>query len=93
MAEQSRIALVPGASQGVRQGIAVNCVAPGTIEIERTRLEDPQYAGKWGALTPLGRVGYPQDIADAMVFLAGEKAGFISGQTLYVDGGLFSQVP
>ena len=74
-------------------GIAVNCVAPGAIEIERTRLEDPQYAGKWGTLTPLGRVGYPQDVADAVVFLAGEQAGFISGQTLYVDGGLFSQVP
>lgn len=74
-------------------GIAVNCVAPGAIEIERTKLEDPEYAGKWGALTPMGRVGYVEDVAGAVVFLAGEKAGFISGQTIYVDGGLFSQVP
>ena len=73
--------------------ITVNCVAPGAIEIERTRLEDPDYAGVWGGLTPLGRVGYVQDVANAVAFLAGDRGGFISGQTLYVDGGLFSQVP
>ena len=74
-------------------GIAVNCVAPGTIEIERTRLEDPNYAGAWSALTPLGRVGAVEDVANAVAFLASDKAGFINGQTLYVDGGLYSQVP
>jgi len=74
-------------------GITVNCVAPGAIEIERTRREDPDYAGKWGALTPMGRVGYVEDVAHAVVFLASDRAGFVSGQTLYVDGGLFSQVP
>jgi NAD(P)-dependent dehydrogenase (short-subunit alcohol dehydrogenase family) len=73
--------------------IAVNCVAPGAIEIERTRLEDPEYAAKWGSLTPLGRVGSAEDVARAVAFLAGDQAGFISGQTLYVDGGLFTQVP
>ena len=73
--------------------ITVNCVAPGAIEIERTRLEDPDYAEVWGGLTPLGRVGYVQDVANAVAFLAGDRGGFISGQTLYVDGGLFSQVP
>lgn len=74
-------------------GIRVNCVAPGCIEIERTRQEDPDYAGTWGALTPMGRVGEVQDIADAVIFLAGERAGFITGQTLYVDGGIWSQAP
>ena len=74
-------------------GITVNCVAPGTIEIERTRLEDPDYAGEWGSRTPMGRIGYVEDVADAVVFFASEKAGFITGQTLYVDGGLWSQVP
>ena len=74
-------------------GIRVNCVAPGCIEIERTRKEDPDYAGTWGALTPMRRVGEVQDIADAVVFLAGERAGFINGQTLYVDGGIWSQAP
>ncbi len=74
-------------------GITVNCVAPGCIEIERTRLEDPDYAGTWAPLTPLGRIGYVEDVANVVVFLAGSRADFITGQTLYVDGGLWSQVP
>lgn len=74
-------------------GITVNCVAPGTIEIERTRLEDPDYAGEWGSRTPMGRIGHVEDVADAVAFFAGDKASFITGQTLYVDGGLWSQVP
>jgi NAD(P)-dependent dehydrogenase (short-subunit alcohol dehydrogenase family) len=74
-------------------GITVNCVAPGTIEIERTKLESPDYAGEWGALTPVRRIGYVEDVARAVVFLASDNAEFITGQTLYVDGGLWSQVP
>jgi NAD(P)-dependent dehydrogenase (short-subunit alcohol dehydrogenase family) len=73
--------------------IRVNCVAPGAIEIERTKQELPDYAGTWGAITPLRRIGYPLDVARAVVFLAGPQASFISGQTLWVDGGLFSQAP
>jgi NAD(P)-dependent dehydrogenase (short-subunit alcohol dehydrogenase family) len=72
-------------------GIAVNCVAPGAVEVERTRLEANDYAGMWGARTPLGRVGQPIDIANAVVFFAGPGADFISGQTLWVDGGLFTR--
>lgn len=70
-------------------GIRVNCVAPGAIEIERTRLESPDYAETWGAITPLRRVGQPQDVASAVLMLAGPEAGFITGQTIMVDGGLF----
>jgi NAD(P)-dependent dehydrogenase (short-subunit alcohol dehydrogenase family) len=73
--------------------IRVNCVAPGAVEIDRTRLEMPDYAGTMGRITPLGRVGTPSDIADAVVFLAGEGARFITGQTIAVDGGLFVQPP
>jgi 3-oxoacyl-[acyl-carrier protein] reductase len=72
-------------------GIRVNCVAPGAIEVERTRLESPDYAVTWGSVTPLGRVGTPQDVGDAVVFLASPSASFISGQTIWVDGGLFTQ--
>jgi 3-oxoacyl-[acyl-carrier protein] reductase len=73
--------------------IRVNCVAPGAVEVERTRLEVKDYAGTWGGVTPLGRVGYPEDIANAVLFLASGNASFITGQTIWVDGGLFTQPP
>lgn len=72
-------------------GIRVNCVAPGAIEIERTKEESDDYAGTWSPLTPMGRIGYPVDIARSVVFLAGEQADFVTGQTLYVDGGLWTK--
>ena len=71
--------------------IRVNCVAPGAIEIERTKHEAGDYAGTWSAQTPLARIGTPQDVAHAVVFLCEERAGFITGQTVWVDGGLFSR--
>jgi NAD(P)-dependent dehydrogenase (short-subunit alcohol dehydrogenase family) len=71
--------------------ITVNCVAPGAVEIERTKLEAGDYAETWAKLTPLGRVGQPLDVARAVVFLASEAAEFITGQTIWVDGGLFSK--
>jgi 3-oxoacyl-[acyl-carrier protein] reductase len=74
-------------------GIRVNCVAPGAIEVERTRLEDPDYAGTWGRITPLGRVGTPSDVGRAVVFLASSEASFVSGQTIWIDGGMYSRAP
>ncbi len=73
--------------------IRVNCVAPGAIEIERTKQESGDYAGTWSPLTPLRRVGQPVDVAKAVVYLASDESDFITGQTLYVDGGLWSQGP
>jgi NAD(P)-dependent dehydrogenase (short-subunit alcohol dehydrogenase family) len=72
-------------------GIRVNCVAPGAIEIERTKNEASDYGKTWAGVTPLRRVGQPLDVARAVAFLAGGAADFITGQTLFVDGGLFSQ--
>ena len=74
-------------------GIRVNCIAPGSIESERTRREDPDYAGTWSKLTPLGRVGTAADIAPVVVFLASPPASFISGQTIWIDGALFTRAP
>ncbi len=74
-------------------GIRVNCIAPGSIESERTRQEDPDYAGTWSKLTPLGRVGTAADIAPVVVFLASPTASFISGQTIWIDGALFTRAP
>jgi NAD(P)-dependent dehydrogenase (short-subunit alcohol dehydrogenase family) len=73
-----------------KYGITVNCVAPGAIEIERTKLETGDYAGTWAKLTPLGRVGQPADIAHTVAFLASQAGDFITGQTIWVDGGLFT---
>src|SRR3984893_15505801 len=72
-------------------GIRVNCIAPGSIESERTEQEDPDYAGTWSKLTPLGRVGMAADIAPTVVFLASKGASFISEQTILIDGALFTQ--
>lgn len=72
-------------------GIRVNCVAPGSIEIERTRGEGGDFARIWSEVTPLGRVGTPSDVGQAVVYLASAAASFVSGQTLWVDGGVFSQ--
>ena len=74
-----------------RYGIRVNCVAPGAILIERTEREDPQYASIWGTEAPLGRIGMPKDVGDAVVFFASDQASFVSGQTLWVDGAVFSK--
>lgn len=71
-------------------GINVNCVAPGPIETDRTRAEAPNYAATWSKVTPMRRVGTPDDVAHAVLFFAHERSDFVSGQTLYVDGGAFT---
>ena len=72
-------------------GVRVNCVAPGAIDTERTKKEIAGFADSWARLTPLRRIGTPDDVASAVEFLLSENASFISGQTLGVDGGLFAQ--
>ena len=74
-------------------GITVNCVAPGAILIERTERESDDYAGQWARLTPAGRVGFPADVAEAVAFFCLDRSEFVTGQTLMVDGGLFTRGP
>lgn len=71
-------------------GIRVNCIAPGAIETERTRGETGDYAASWAPLTPLRRIGQVADVAQSVRMLLEQPNGFITGQTLAVDGGLFS---
>ncbi|WP_420638124.1 SDR family NAD(P)-dependent oxidoreductase [Candidatus Poriferisocius sp.] len=71
------------------RGIRVNAVGPGMIQTEGTQAN---YEGDRGAqrarAVPLGRTGWPEDIADVVGFLASDDARYVTGQVLYVDGGL-----
>lgn len=72
-------------------GINVNNVAPGPIATERFMENNPPGSPKTKAIlenVPLSRIGTPQDVADSVAFLASDEASFITGQTLYVCGGL-----
>ncbi len=71
--------------------IRVNCIAPGAIATERTAAEAGDYAATWARVTPLRRVGTPQDLCGPLLFLISDAAAFVTGQTLWVDGGAFSQ--
>ena len=72
-------------------GIRVNCLAPGAVATARTALEAPDYAATWAPVTPLRRVGTPADLVGPLLFLVSDAAAFLTGQTLWVDGGAFSQ--
>ncbi|WP_427891869.1 SDR family oxidoreductase [Kribbella sp. GL6] len=71
-------------------GITVNSIAPGTFatEVNAELASDPQWTDWLRSRTALGRWGRPEEIAGAVVFLAGDAASFITGQTLAVDGGI-----
>ncbi len=71
------------------RGITVNCVAPGFIETDMTReLADEQREALLGGI-PLGRLGQPEEIAGAVLFLAAEGGGYITGETLHINGGMY----
>ncbi|MCL2305398.1 MAG: SDR family oxidoreductase [Planctomycetaceae bacterium] len=70
------------------RNITVNAVAPGFIETDMTAKLDPLILAGAKDKTPVGRLGQPIDVANAVLFLASEQASFITGQTLVVDGGL-----
>ncbi len=71
------------------RGITVNAVAPGFIDTDMTReLSDAQRQALLGAI-PLGRLGEPADIAAAVAYLVSDEAGYVTGTTLHVNGGMY----
>jgi 3-oxoacyl-[acyl-carrier protein] reductase len=70
------------------RGITVNSVAPGYLRTEMSHGLDEAQLGQIARRTPVGRLGEPDDVAAAVLFLASPDARFITGQTLVVDGGL-----
>ena len=71
------------------RSVTVNCVAPGFIDTDMTReLTDEQRESMLGQI-PLGRLGAPTEIAALVGFLCGEEAGYITGETLHINGGMY----
>ncbi|EXJ00704.1 3-oxoacyl-ACP reductase FabG [Burkholderia pseudomallei] len=71
------------------RGITVNCVAPGFIDTDMTKSLPQEQQTALKTQIPLGRLGSPEDIAHAVAFLASPQAGYITGTTLHVNGGMF----
>jgi 3-oxoacyl-[acyl-carrier protein] reductase len=71
------------------RGITVNAVAPGYIETDMTRVLPEEVKAKYLAQIPVARAGQPEDIANAVKFLAGEESSYITGQVLAVNGGMY----
>jgi 3-oxoacyl-[acyl-carrier protein] reductase len=71
-----------------RLGITVNAVCPGVIHTSMTEKLDPETKDSLIKMIPMGRLGEPEDVAETVLFLASEKAQYITGQVLAVDGGL-----
>lgn len=69
-------------------GITVNMVAPGWIPVERHENDPQADKDAYVALVPAGRWGVPQDVADAVLYLASNESSFVTGQTLCVNGGM-----
>ena len=71
------------------RNITVNCVAPGFIDTDMTRALTDAQREKLIERIPLGRLGLPDDVAHAVAFLASREAGYITGATLHVNGGMY----
>ncbi len=71
------------------RGVTVNAVAPGFIETDMTAVLPEKARNAMLAMIPLNRPGQPEDVADAVAFLASDKASYLTGQVLHVSGGMY----
>jgi NAD(P)-dependent dehydrogenase (short-subunit alcohol dehydrogenase family) len=76
-----------------KQGIRINCVCPGYIQTPMTALgmQDPERMALMIANEPVGRMGYPEEVAETVVWLCSDAASFVTGHTMTVDGGYMAQ--
>ena len=89
MSKGAQIALAKALAKELGpSGVRVNCIAPGVIDTQMNAGFDPDALAALAEETPLGRIGTPQDVANAALFLASDAAGFITGQVLSPNGGL-----
>jgi 3-oxoacyl-(acyl-carrier-protein) reductase len=72
-----------------RKGVTVNAVAPGFVETDMVSAMPEAALSQVKAMTPVGRLGKPEEIADAVVFLASPRSGYVTGQVLGVNGGMY----
>ncbi len=79
------------AREVAQRGITVNAVAPGYVETELTGSLPEKVKDQILGQVPVGRFGEPEEVAEVVAFLAGEAAGYVSGQTIAVDGGMTMQ--
>lgn len=79
------------AREVAQRNITANAVAPGYVETELTGVLSEEIKEQIRAQIPAGRIGEPEEIADAVAFLAGEGASYLTGQTITVDGGMVMQ--
>lgn len=77
------------ALENAKKGITVNAVAPGYIETDMVRAVPSEVLDKIVSQIPVGRLGQPQEVAEAVRFLASDHAGFITGSTLSLNGGQY----
>lgn len=77
------------AAEVASRNITVNVVAPGFIDTDMTRVLSDEQRTQLNGVVPMGRVGSPEEIAAAVVFLASPCASYITGQTLHVNGGMY----
>jgi len=75
------------AKEVASRGITANCIAPGWIETSMTDRLNEDVKNQFLSQIPVGRIGSAEDIANTAVFLASDEAGYITGQTITVDGG------
>ena len=74
-----------------KSGIRINAIAPGVTETEMVERVDKQLIERLKSITPIGRIADPEEIANAVVWLLSDKASFVLGHTLLVDGGVVSR--